>query len=129
MDENRKRILVVEDETDLREALETAFTVVGNYEVFTAADGEEAVEIALREKPDMIFLDIRIPKLDGSQVLEKIREDEEWGKRVPVSILTAQSDLDVVSRALEVGGVNTNYLTKTDWSLEKLVAHVEQHLG
>ena len=124
-----KKILIVEDDPDLLEALETAMSVAGGFTVLTAADGEKAVEIALKEKPDLIFLDIRIPKLDGSQVLKRIRADGDWGKKVPVSILTAQSDLSVVSRALEIGGANTNYLTKTDWSLAKLVDHVNEHLG
>lgn len=124
-----KKILVVEDEPDLLEALDTALRVAGGFTVFTAADGETAVEVALREKPDLIFLDIRIPKLNGSEVLERIRADEGWGARVPVSILTAQSDLSVVSAAIAIGGPNTDYLTKTDWSLEKLVEHVNQRLN
>ncbi len=124
-----KKILIVEDEPDLLEALSTAMTVAGGFETLTALDGEKAVELAFTEKPDMIFLDIRIPKLDGSQVLEQIRADDAWGKEVPVSILTAQSDMGVLSRALEIGGPNTNYLTKTDWSLEKLVGHVNEVLG
>ncbi len=124
-----KRILVVEDEPELQEALSEAMTIAGGFEVITASDGEEAIEKALAEKPDMVFLDIRIPKMDGSQVLEKIREDEPWGKNVPVSILTAQADLSVVSKALEIGGPKTDYLTKTDWSLERLVSHVNERLG
>lgn len=123
-----KKILVVEDEPDLLEALETALRVAGGFTVFTAADGEIAVETALKEKPDMVFLDIRIPKLNGSEVLERIRADKPWGEKVPVSILTAQSDLSVVSAAIEIGGPNTDYLTKTDWSLEKLVEHVNNRL-
>lgn len=123
-----KKILIVEDEPDLLDALSTAMEVAGGFQTVTAIDGEKAIELADQEQPDMIFLDIRIPKLDGGQVLEHIRNNSEWGKTVPVSILTAQSDLTVLSRAMEIGGPNTNYLTKTDWSLEKLVAHVKEVL-
>lgn len=127
-DPQTKKILIVEDEPDLLDALSTAMQVAGGFETVTALDGEKAIELAESEKPDMIFLDIRIPKMDGGQVLEHIRNSGEWGKTVPVSILTAQSDLTVLSRAMEIGGPNTNYLTKTDWSLEKLVSHVKEVL-
>jgi len=123
-----KTILIVEDEVDLREALESAMTVAGGFNTLTAGDGEVGLEVALAEKPDMIFLDVRIPKLDGSQVLEQIRSAGDWGERVPVSILSAQSDLSAISRAMEVGDPHTNYLTKTDWSLEQLVTHVKDVL-
>lgn len=126
---SEKKILVVEDEPDLLEALKTAMSVAGGFEVVSATDGEEALEVAMAEKPDLILLDLGLPKLDGRQVLSKLREDSDWGSKVPVSILTAQSDLSIVSESMEIGGTNTNYLTKTDWSLEKLVGHVNEVLG
>ncbi len=70
--ENTKKILVVEDDVDLRKALVSRLGS-SNYEVFQAADGEEAITIILDQKPDLVLLDLLLPKLDGFQVLEKIR--------------------------------------------------------
>lgn len=126
---NEKKILVVEDEPDLLEALESAMSVAGGFQVVAASDGEKALELAESERPDLIMLDMGLPKVPGIDVLAHIRQSSEWGASVPVSILTAQSDMVVVSEAMEIGGANTSYLTKTDWSLEKLVEHVNEVLG
>lgn len=126
---NEKKILVVEDEPDLLEALESAMSVAGGFQVVTASDGEMALDLAESERPDLIMLDMGLPKVPGIDVLAHIRQSSEWGASVPVSILTAQSDMAVVSEAMEIGGANTSYLTKTDWSLEKLVEHVNEVLG
>jgi two-component system, response regulator PdtaR len=93
------RILVAEDETiirlDLREILERA-----GYEVCAEArDGEEAVELALSEKPDLAILDVKMPRLDGIDAARRILAD----RPIPIVILTAYGQDELVSRAVEAG--------------------------
>ncbi len=101
-----RRVLVAEDEAlirlDLKEMLEEeGYDVVGE-----AADGEEAVEMADRLRPDLVILDVKMPKLDGIAAAERIA-----GERVaPVVILTAFSQRDLVERAREAGAMA--YLVK-----------------
>ena len=124
---NQKTILVAEDEIDLREALVTALTTEG-FRVLPAVDGEEALSLALAEHPDLIMLDLHMPKLDGHGVLKGLRKDE-WGKTVYVIVLTAFSDVENMSNTVMEGGVNMEYLVKTDWRLEGVISKIKEKLG
>ena len=119
-----QKILVVDDEKDLREALGEAFRLDG-YTVFEAADGKEAVEVALREKPDIIFLDILMPVMSGHEALNEIRKDP-WGRTVKVVFLSAMEDARNITTAFEQGG--EEYLIKTNWSLDELIKKAEAYL-
>lgn len=93
------RILIAEDETiirlDLRDILERA-----GYEVCAEArDGEEAVELARREQPDLAILDVKMPRLDGIDAARRMIEE----RPIPIVMLTAYSQEELVSRAIEVG--------------------------
>lgn len=121
----RKKILIADDEQDLREALFTIFAASG-FEVLVAADGEEAVEKALAEKPDLLLLDLMMPKMTGQEVLDRLRDDE-VGKDIKILILTAVSDLESLSAILERGGYD--YLVKSDWKLEDIVGKVREKLA
>ena len=124
---NQKTILVAEDEVDLREALVSALTAEG-FRVLPAADGEEALNLALSEHPDLIMLDLHMPNLDGHGVLKGLRKDE-WGKNVYVIVLTAFSDVENMSNTVMEGGVNMEYLVKTDWRLEGVISKIKEKLG
>jgi len=80
------KILVVDDEPDIRTYLKTLFAKEG-HEVVTAANGEEGLEVARESRPDLIFLDILMPKRTGIMLYRKLRKDEDLGG-VPVVILT-----------------------------------------
>lgn len=82
-------ILVVDDEQDVRTYLRTLFAKAG-YEVVTAADGEQGLEIARRDRPQLIFLDIMMPKRTGIMLYRRIKKDPDLGA-VPVVILTGLS--------------------------------------
>ncbi|RLF52979.1 MAG: two-component system response regulator [Thermoplasmata archaeon] len=82
----KKKILVADDEPEIVDIVKRMLE--DEYEVITAYDGEEALEKAKKEKPDLILLDILMPKLDGWETLKKLKEDEEL-KNIPVSMLTA----------------------------------------
>jgi len=124
--ENNKKILIVEDELAMLNALEKKFLSEG-FTVFIAHDGEAGVKIALNEKPDILMLDIIMPKLNGLQVVKKIREDTKWGKDVHIIMLTNLSDPEHVSEAAKYSVFD--FLVKTDWRLEEIVSMVKEKLG
>ncbi len=82
-------ILVVDDEQDVRTYLRTLFSKAG-YEVVTAADGEEGLELARESRPGLVFLDILMPKRTGIMLYRRLKKDPELGT-VPVVILTGLS--------------------------------------
>lgn len=122
-----KKILVAEDDADLREAIATALAKAG-FTVIEAADGQIALNQAKNNTPDLIILDIKMPQMTGLEVLQQLRADD-WGKKVPVIMLTAQADINSLSDAVTFGGTNLEYLTKTDWKLSDVVKKVKEKLG
>jgi DNA-binding response OmpR family regulator len=120
----QNKILIVEDESSLLRVLEKKLTSEG-YNVVTGKDGEQGLSVALKEHPDLILLDIIMPKMDGVTVLEKLREDD-WGKNVPVIMLTNLTDSEKVFKAKD--GDVREYLVKTDWKLEDVVGVIKKHL-
>ncbi|MFZ2192681.1 MAG: response regulator [Candidatus Moraniibacteriota bacterium] len=119
-----KKILVVEDEVSLRNVLVEKLKSE-DFDVIEARNGEEGLEISISQKPNLILLDIIMPKMDGLTMLEKLREDS-WGKKVPVVILTNLSSGMEMSKSAENGV--SSYLVKTDWKLEDVVKKVKEIL-
>lgn len=119
-----KKILIVEDEEALRKVLVTKFIHEG-FGVIEAKDGEEALAMVFDEKPDLILLDIILPKIDGMTFLKRLRRDD-WGKNVPVIILTNLSDDRNIAEAME-GGVY-DFLVKSSWEIEDVVRRVKERL-
>lgn len=89
-------ILVVDDDPMYVKIYEKKFTDSG-FEVRVAMDGEEGLKMALEEHPDLILLDLMMPKMDGMTTMKKLREDA-WGKTVPIIILT---NLDASDKVLQ----------------------------
>jgi DNA-binding response OmpR family regulator len=114
------QVLVVEDEPTLRETLKYNLTRQG-YHVLTAADGLSALEMARRERPDLIVLDIMLPGLDGLEVCRILRQE----MSVPVLMLTAKTDEVDKVVGLEVGA--DGYMTKP-FSMRELLARVKAML-
>lgn len=125
MADNNKKVLVVEDEQDLREAVTMALEGAG-FTVLQAGDGEEGLKLALAEQPDLIFLDIIMPKMDGLTMLTKLREDER-GKSVRVIVMTVLDDLGKIAEVMEQGG--NEYILKNSVSLAKIVDKAKSQLG
>ncbi len=119
------KILIVEDEAPMLCSLSDKFNDEG-FDVVVAKDGEEALEVALTTAPDIILLDIILPKMDGMTMLKKLREDEK-GVNIPVILLTNLDYSVGVAKAIESGAYD--YLVKTDWSLEDVVNKVKERLG
>ncbi len=115
------KILVVEDEEILLTAVTEELKNAG-FEVVSAKDGQEGVAKALSEKPDLILLDLVMPKLDGIGALKQLKTNPET-QNIPVVILTNLSDYDKVSEALALGAMD--YLVKANYRLEELVAKIK----
>jgi len=120
MEEKKKTILIVEDEVSVLKALSDKLTREG-FAALSAKNGEEGLEVALRERPDLILLDIVLPVMDGMTMLGKIRDDS-WGKDVKVIILTNLSEVALPKCSYD-------YLVKSDWKIEDVVARVRERLG
>lgn len=123
----KRTILIVEDEVAQRSALKDKLTREG-FATLEAKNGEEGLEVALREQPDLILLDLVMPKMDGMTMLKKLRVENEWGKAVPVIILTnLTSDNDQrISDITETEPLY--YCVKTDWKLEDVVEKIRERL-
>ena len=105
---DKKRILVVDDEKDLVETL-TYRLEANNYEVIMACDGQEGLEKARSENPDLIILDLMLPKLDGYKVCRMLKFDEKYS-HIPVILLTARDRQADRELAKSVGA--NAYITK-----------------
>jgi len=120
-----KKILFIEDEAAIQKTLGESLRNKG-YEVKSAMDGEIGLRLSKSEHPDLILLDLILPKLHGLDLLEIIRKDKET-KDIPVIILTNLENVGEVERALELGA--TTYLVKANYSLEEVVAKVKKAMG
>ncbi len=100
------RVLVVDDEPDAVELLRDFLTAKG-YDVITAADGEEALRRAKEERPHLILLDVRMPRMNGMEVLRRVRE---FDREVGIIMVTAVNEEETGREALKLGAFD--YITK-----------------
>jgi DNA-binding response OmpR family regulator len=119
------KILLVEDDVNLREIYSARFAAE-SYQVITASDGEEALATAVRERPDLIVLDVMMPKISGFDVLDILRSTPET-KETKVIMMTALSQ-DTDRQRGESLGVN-KYLIKSQVTLEDVVNSVKEELA
>jgi DNA-binding response OmpR family regulator len=115
------RVLFVEDDPAVAQMYKLKLELDG-YAVTVAPDGEAGLRMARDMRPDIIFLDIRLPKMDGFAVLEELRAEEET-KNVPVVILSNYSEQELVERGLNLGALE--YLIKSETTPAKLSKGVE----
>jgi DNA-binding response OmpR family regulator len=118
------RILAVDDSPTILEMIK-AILVAGGYEVITAADGQEALNMARSEKPELILLDVMLPKLDGYRVCRLLKFDQNY-KHIPIIMLTAKTEEQSMATGLRTGA--DQYLTKPI-EPEVLLSSVAQELG
>ena len=120
----KKKILIVEDDEYIRDAFEEVINGKG-FIVMVAKDGEEGLESALKNHPDLILLDIMMPKMNGLSVLKNLRGDT-WGKTVPVLLLTNDTDPEHIRETLKDNA--TDYLIKSDWEIEEIIKKIKTTL-
>lgn len=127
MEKQKKKILIVEDESLLLDALTDKFAREG-FEVLQAHNGQECLSIALEKHPDIILLDIVMPKMDGMTALKKLRAHDAWGRTVPVVLLTNLNIDDKLNQDI-VETEPAYYLVKSDWEIGQVAEKVKERLG
>lgn len=125
MEERTRKILLAEDDRFLRKAAEATLRRHG-FTVLAAADGEEALRLARDEAPDLILLDLIMPKLQGFEVLRTLKEDPATSP-IPVIVLSNLGQDSDIQQAIDTGAAA--YLVKAHLSLEDLVKRVEEALN
>ena len=120
-EEDEVRVLFVEDDPAVAQMYRLKLELDG-YSVEIATDGVQAVAKALADPPDIVFLDIRLPKLDGLGVLEALRGQEQT-RQIPVVILSNYSERELINRGLKLGALE--YLIKSQTTPAKVAGGVE----
>lgn len=120
-----KKVLIIEDDSTLRNVL-VEFVQAEGMTVFAASDGEEGIKMAKENNPDLILLDIILPKKDGYEVIADVKNDEKT-KNIPIILLTNLGGLSDIEKALELGA--TTYLVKGDYQVREIVEKVKEILG
>lgn len=118
------KILIVEDEEDVKSLLNAVLSTRPEYELFFAGDGEETLTIARQERPNLVLLDVVLPKKDGFTVCRLLKTDPSTA-HIKVAILSALTQEDEMQRGREAGA--DDYLTKP-FSPEALLQKVQQLL-
>lgn len=125
MDENKKKVIVVEDDEHISKVYEIKLAKEG-IDAKVARDGEEAVVMITAEKPNLIILDLMIPKKDGFGVLEEIKKNPELAS-IPVIILSNLGQKSDQDRALALGA--NEYLVKVDYPIQDIIEKVKGYLS
>jgi len=120
-----KTILLIEDEAALQKTMGDVLSQEG-YEMLSALDGEAGVRLAKEKTPDLILLDLVLPKMMGFEVLEQLHLHKET-KSIPVIVLTNRENLQDIQRATDLGA--TTYLIKSNYELQEVVEKVKTALG
>ena len=118
------KILFVEDEPTLQKELNEILKQEG-FKILAAFDGEEGLKLAREEKPNLILLDLILPKKDGFEVLKELKADEKM-KDIPVIVLTNLEGIGDVEKALSLGA--KTYLVKANYELEDVLKMIKDNL-
>lgn len=116
-----KKILVIEDEGALQKVVGEVLTQEG-YQVISALDGEKGLMEAKESHPDLILLDLILPKVDGFSVLEQLKKDKDT-MDIPVIVLTNLETAKDIERILDLGA--TTYLVKANYKLEDIIKKIK----
>jgi len=119
-----KTILFIEDEAALQKTFGKILEEEG-FKVIPALDGDIGLKLVKLKKPNLVLLDLILPRRNGFEVLKEIKEDEET-KNIPIIVLTNLETIDNVDKALALGA--TTYLVKANYSLKEVITKVKQTL-
>jgi DNA-binding response OmpR family regulator len=122
---DKKKILIVDDEAALRRALCDSLKSLEQFDISEAGDGETALEIIRKEHPNLVLLDIAMPKMDGIEVARRMQE-EKLMDNTKVMFLTNSTDITQIATAVEVG--SSDYLIKADWDIKDILRRVLEKL-
>ena len=115
------KILIVEDDTFLSELLSSKF-IRGGYAVAVAKNGEEGLQKTMDEKPNLILLDLTLPKMSGFDVLTKIKEDQSISN-IPVIILSNLGQKEDTERGLKLGA--SDYMIKSQFDIDQIIGKIK----
>jgi two-component system alkaline phosphatase synthesis response regulator PhoP len=121
MKDQKVKVLLIEDEKEVLELYRLKLTL-DDYEVITAESGEEGLRKALEEKPDLIYLDIKMPQMDGFEVLQRLRREEST-RKTPIVILSNFDEQDMIEKGLTLGA--NEYLIKSQFTPEQISSKVK----
>jgi len=121
----KAKVLIVEDDRFLRELMVRKLKME-NFEVIEAEDGEQGLKKMKEEKPDLVLLDLILPEMDGFEVLEQKRKDDEI-KNIPVIILSNLGQKEEIDRGLQLGA--KDYLVKAQFSPSEIIEKVKIFLS
>ena len=119
------KLIVIEDEESLGRVLKDKLEKEG-YEVIVASDGEAGLEAIKKENPDLVLLDLILPKKTGFEVLEALKNDPE-GKRFPVIVLSNLGEDDNIKKAFDLGAID--YFVKTQHPINEIIEKVKGQLA
>ena len=121
-----KNILIIEDDVFLGDVLLEKFNKEG-FPTTLSRDGAEGFSKIKELKPDLILLDITMPKMDGIAMLRELRKREDGKRQTPVFVLTNLDDFGKIAEATELGALG--YLQKSEWHLDDVIKKVKETLG
>jgi two-component system alkaline phosphatase synthesis response regulator PhoP len=121
---DKKKVLIVEDDLTLQKTL-MEFLKMENFEVIAASDGEEGLEQAKKFNPELILLDIILPKKDGYEVVKELKDSQQT-ENIPIILLTNLESLNDVEKALKLGV--KNYLVKSDYKMDEIAKKIREIL-
>ncbi len=127
-EEKKTTILIVEDEGIISKTYAEELRDEG-FSVLTAMNGKEGLELALREKPELILLDVLMPVMDGLTMMDQLRGKNLYGKNVPVILLTNLSSSEEKIMAAITKNEPAYYLVKSDWDLSQVVEKIKERLA
>ena len=117
-----KTILFIEDESAIQKTFSDALKKE-EYEIISALDGEVGLRLAKEKKPDLILLDLVLPKLDGFQVLQSLKSNETT-RAIPVIVLTNLEQMEDIQKAIDLGA--KTYLVKSNYNLSEVIDMVKK---
>lgn len=116
-----KKILIIDDVPDLADSIDDMLQFKG-YHTMIARSGREGLTAALLEHPDLILLDLRMPDIDGYEVIRRLRKDA-WGKHAKILILTAADTSEAIPEDIAV--TPDEILHKSQWGIDNIAARVD----
>jgi two-component system, OmpR family, alkaline phosphatase synthesis response regulator PhoP len=125
MKKTKTTVMIIDDDVSLVNVLQDKLFSEG-YLVLTAQNGQEGFSLSIKHHPDIILLDILMPKMNGVEMLKKLRADN-WGKNVPILLLTNDSNPEHMEETLKLNA--NDYLIKSDWKLEDVLVKIKETIG
>ncbi|EKE07277.1 MAG: Response regulator receiver protein [uncultured bacterium] len=122
----KKTILLAEDEKVERMAISARFKMEG-LQVLEAENGEEGLKLALDKHPDFILSDIKMPKMTGIEMITSIRQSGDWGKKVPILMLTGVVEAESIAKIVEQGV--HDYIIKGAMDMDDVVKKIKEKLA